>query len=102
MEGNARFKIARSVFEQANDLQKNNQLTEAKAKYREAADLFAQLLEEDPKNPNADVMLFNSARAIVQSGTLTAALPLYRKLYTQYPTSEYAKAARFQEALALV
>lgn len=101
IEGNARFKIARAVFEQANELQKNNQLSAAKAKYKEAADLFAALLQEDPKNPFADVMLFNSARAITESGTLTAALPLYRKLYTQYPNSEYAKAARFQEALAL-
>jgi cellulose synthase operon protein C len=101
IEGNARFKIARAVFEEANELTKNNQLTEAKAKYKESAELFAKLLEEDPKNPYADVMLFNSARAIVQSGTVTLALPLYKRLYTEYPESEYAKTARFQEALAL-
>lgn len=101
IEGNARFKIARAVFEQANDFQKNNQLAEAKAKYKESAELFDGLLKEDPNNPYADIMLFNSARAVVQSGTTTAALPLYRKLYTSYPNSEYAKPARFQEALAL-
>ena len=101
IEGNARFKIARGIFEEANELHKNNQLTEAKAKYKESAELFAALLEEDPKNQYADIMLFNSARAIALSGTMTRALPLYRKLYTEYPHSEYAKTARFQEALAL-
>lgn len=101
IEGNAKFKIARAVYEQANELQKNNQLSEAKAKFKESADLYAKLLDEDPKNPYADIMLFNSARAIVLSGVTTAAIPLYRKLYTQYPESEHAKAARFQEALAL-
>ncbi len=101
IEGNARFKIARSVYEQANELQKNNQINEAKAKFKESADLFSALLAEDPKNPYADIMLFNTARAIVLSGTSTAAIPLYRKLYKEYPDSEYAKSARFQEALAL-
>lgn len=101
IEGNARFKIARKVFEDANELQKNNQLSEAKAKYRESAELFAVLLREDPKNPYADVMLFNSARAIAQSGAMTAAIPLYREVYIKYPKSDYAKTARFQEALAL-
>lgn len=101
IEGNARFKMARKVFEDANELQKNNQLAEAKAKYRESAELFAVLLREDPKNPYADVMLFNSARAIAQSGAMTAAIPLYREVYTKYPKSDYAKTARFQEALAL-
>lgn len=101
IEGNAKFKIARSVYEQANELQKNNQLGEAKAKFKESADLFGALLAEDPQNPYADVMLFNSARALVLSGTAIAALPLYRRLYTQYPNSEHAKSARFQEALIL-
>lgn len=101
VEGNARFKIARGVFEEANELQKNNQLALAKAKYKESADLFALLLQEDPQHPHADIMLFNSARAIVLSGTMAQALPLYKKLYSDYPQSEYAKTARFQEALAL-
>jgi TolA-binding protein len=101
IEGNARFKMARSVFEEANELQKNNQLTEAKAKYKESAELFANLLKEDPTNPYADAMLFNSARAIAQSGLMSAALPLYREVYSKYPKSEFAKDARFQEALAL-
>jgi len=101
IEGNARFKMARTVFEQAAKLKEENQLAEAKVKYREAAALFLTLLKEDPTNPYADVMLFNSARAIAESGTTTEALPLYRELYTKYPKSEYAKVARFQEALAL-
>lgn len=100
-EGNARFKLARAIFEEASELKKNNQLAQAKLKFREAADLFANILAEDPKNPYADVMLFNSARAIVESGTMTEALPIYKRIYTEYPNSEYAKSARFQEALAL-
>lgn len=99
--GNARFKLARQVFESASELKKNNQLALAKEKFKESAELFANILAEDPKNPYADVMLFNSARAIVESGTMTQALPLYRRLYTEYPNSDYAKSARFQEALAL-
>ncbi|HXW60221.1 MAG TPA: tetratricopeptide repeat protein, partial [Myxococcota bacterium] len=101
IEGNARFKIAGKIFEEANELQKQNQLTLAKEKYKESARLFAELLAEDPTNPHADLMLWNSARAITQSGTLTQALPLYKRLYTEYPKSEYAKNARFQEALIL-
>lgn len=101
MEGNARFKIARAVFEEASQLEKNNQINAARAKYKESAELFEALLKEDPKNPYADIMLFNQARAVVQSGTMTAGLPLYKRVYTEYPNSEYAKAARFQEALAL-
>lgn len=101
IEGNAKFKIARGVYESANALQESNQLADAKAKFKESAELFTALLAEDPKNPHADIMLFNSARAIALSGTTSAALPLYRKLYKDYPNSEYAKSARFQEALAL-
>ncbi|MCA9507614.1 MAG: tetratricopeptide repeat protein [Myxococcales bacterium] len=101
IEKNAQFKIARSVFEEAHELQKNNQLTESKAKYRESAQLFATLLKEDPNNPYADIMLFNSARAVTESGVITEALPLYRELYSKYPKSQYAKSARFQEAFAL-
>lgn len=101
MEGNARFKVARAMFEEANDLQKKNQLALAKEKYIESAQLFSILLAENPQNPYADIMLWNSARAVMQSGTLTEALPLFKKLYTSFPKSEYAKAARFQEALAL-
>jgi tetratricopeptide (TPR) repeat protein len=101
IEGNAKFKMARQVFETANELNKQGQITEAKAKYQEAAGMFAKLLQEDPKNPHADLMLFNQARAVVESGTSTQALPLYRKLYTQYPSSEFAKQSRFQEALTL-
>jgi TolA-binding protein len=76
-------------------------LAQSKAKYQEAAQLFAVLLQEDPKSPYADVMLWNSARAKVLSGNPMEALPLYKKLYISYPRSEYAKLARFQEALAL-
>lgn len=101
LQGNARFKLARAVFESATELKKNNQLADAKAKYKESADLFSAILADDPTNPYADIMLFNSARAIVESGTMTQALPIYKKLYTEYPQSEYAKTARFQEALAL-
>lgn len=101
IEGNARFKIARGVFQEASDLHQKGELQAAKAKYKESAEMFKSILADDPKNPNADIMLFNSAHAIAQSGTTTAALPLYKKLYTQYPKSEYAKVARFQEALAL-
>lgn len=101
IEGNAKFKIARAVYEEANELQKNNQNAEAKAKFKQSSEMFASLLAEDPKNPYADVMIFNSARAIVLSGSTAAAIPLYRKLYKEYPDSEYAKSARFQEALAL-
>ncbi len=101
IEGNARFRMARAVFDEADKLKENNQLSDARAKYKESAELFAVLLREDPSNPYADVMLFNSARAITQSGLLSSALPLYRELYTKYPKSELAKDARFQEALAL-
>lgn len=98
IEGNAKFKIARAVFDEANELQKNNQLGAAKAKYKEASSMFISLLAEDPKNPYADIMLFNAARAIVFSGTSMEALPLYRRLYTQYPNSDLAKDARGLEA----
>ena len=101
LQSNARFKIARMVFEDAAKLQKENQMADAKAKYKEAASLFLNLLKEDPKSTYADIMLFNVAQAAVESGKTTEALPFYRRLYTEYPQSEYAKVARFQEALAL-
>lgn len=101
IEGNARFKIAKAVFDDANNLLKEGQVSLSKDKFKEAAQLFEVLLQEDPKNPFADVMLFNAAKAIVQSGSSAQALPYYVKLYTEHPTSEYAKVARFQEALLL-
>lgn len=101
IESNARFKIARSMFEEANELYKQNQINQAKVKYKESAELFAQLLKEDPKNPYADIMLFNMARAVDQSGTMTMALPLYKKVFSEYPNSEYAKSAQFRAALIL-
>lgn len=101
IEGNARFKIARAVFEEANELQKHMQFQEAKKKYKESAELYLKLLDEDPQNPYADVMLFNAAQAVMQSGRVPDALVQLRRLYTQYPQSEYAKQARFQEALSL-
>jgi tetratricopeptide (TPR) repeat protein len=101
IEGTARFKAARAIFDRANELLEKNQLTEAKATFKESAQLFETLLKEDPSNPFADVMLFNLARAIMYSGKTTEALPVLHKLYTEYPKSEFAKSARFQEALAL-
>jgi len=96
-----RFKLARATFEEAVSLQKNNQISLSKVKYKEAAEQFTTLLNEDPKSPYADVMLFNAATSIANSGTMTAAIVLYRELYLKHPKSEYAKLARFQEALGL-
>ena len=50
-------KSGRSGFfgESASELKKNNQLGEAKEKYKEAARMFAELLKEDPKNSFADL-----------------------------------------------
>lgn len=101
MEGSARFKIARAIFEDANELIKKNQLALAKEKYRESLELFSMLLQDDPKNPYADIMLWNMARSSALAGSVTRALPLYKRLYREFPKSEYAKRARFQEALSL-
>lgn len=101
LEGDAKFKMALAVFQEANELHKNHQISLAKEKYKESASMFETLLKEDPKSPYADIMLFNSARAIVQSGSTLQALPYYKRLYSEYPKSQYAKIARFQEALAL-
>lgn len=101
LQYNARFKLARSIFEEANNLKNNNQLSKAKEKYQESAKNFAVLLEEDPNSPYADIMLFNSARAIAQSGLMSEAIPLYKEVYKKYPKSDLANLARFQEALAL-
>ncbi len=101
IEGNARFKIARAVFEEANNLFKADQINDAKDKFKESAALFGVLLQEDPQNPYADIMIFNTAQAIVKSGSSSDALPYYRKLYKEYPQSEYAASARFQEAFLL-
>jgi len=101
IESEARFKIAGDIFQKAAKLKEENQLGLARAKYKESAKLFSELLKENPNSPYADVMLFNIARAVLESGTMLEALPLYRELYTKYPNSEYAKTARFQEALTL-
>lgn len=96
---NAEFKMARAVFESANELHKKGELTKSKALYKQSSQMYLDLLKADPKNQYADLMLFNAARGVAESGTSNQALPLYKRLYKEYPKSEYAKAARFQEAL---
>ena len=101
IEGNARFKIAKSVFEEAAKLFQDEKINDAKEKFRESAKLYVELLNDDPKNPYADIMIFNTAQAIVRSGSSADALPYYRRLYKDYPQSQYASSARFQEAFLL-
>lgn len=101
IEKNAKFKIAKKIFEEASAYKNNNQLKLAKEKYKEAASMFEKLIKESPDSNYADIILFNIAHGIVNYGSMAKALPYYKRLYTNYPKSKLARSARFQEAIIL-
>lgn len=101
IESGIKFKMAKAVFENANKLYENKEINSAKEKYKKSSEMFLDLLKENQNNKNADVMLYNAAKSVMLSGTITQALPLYKKIYTNFPESVYAESARFEEALLL-
>ena len=61
-----------------------------------AADLFLQLVAEDPKHEFADKALFNAASCYEGARRFESALKLYERIFAEYPKSELADEALFR------
>jgi cellulose synthase operon protein C len=64
-------------------------------KYEEAAKLFIQAVDDDPKVEFADKALNNAAFCYQQAYRFESAIKLYERLFTQYPQSPLADASVF-------
>jgi tetratricopeptide (TPR) repeat protein len=58
--------------------------------FEAAADRYVALVSEAPDDPNADRALNNAAVAYEKIGRYGSASQTYRRIYTSYPTSEFA------------
>jgi TolA-binding protein len=67
-------------------------------RWAEAAVLFTQLVEEDPKHEFADKALFNAASCHESDRRFESALRLYERISKEYPASSYADLALFRVA----
>ena len=65
-------------------------------KWEPAADLFLQLVAEEPKHEFADKALFNAASCYEGARRFESALKLYERIYAEYPKSELADEALFR------
>jgi TolA-binding protein len=74
-----------------------SQLMEDK-RYDEAAQAFASLVEEDPRNEFADKALYNAASCHERARRFESALRLYERVYREYPKSSLAPDALFRVA----
>jgi len=61
-----------------------------------AAELFLQLVAEDPKHEFADKALFNAASCYEGARRFESALKLYERIYAEYPKSALADEALFR------
>lgn len=78
--------------------QEANQLFEA-GEYEAAADRYIALVDQSPKDPNADRALNNAAVAYEKVGRFGSASKTYERIYKQYPDSEFADDALLRSGL---
>ncbi len=69
------------------------------AEYEAAADRYIALVDEAPKDPNADRALNNAAVAYEKIGRFKSAGEAYKRIYTAYPESELADDALLRSGL---
>ncbi|MCB9704039.1 MAG: tetratricopeptide repeat protein [Myxococcales bacterium] len=79
-------------FEEANLLFEDGE-------YEAAADRYIALVDEAPKDPNADRALNNAAVAYEKIGRFKSASEAYKRIYTDYPDSEMADDALLRSGL---
>lgn len=72
----------------------------ADGKYDEAAKLYVQLADENPKGDDADKALNNAAVAYEKSNRFAAAVKLYERIVEQYPNSKFVDDALFRTAVS--
>lgn len=68
-------------------------------KYEQAAELYVQLVDSDPKGQNADKALNNAAVAYENSLRYAAATRLYERIVKEYPQSPFVDDALFRTAV---
>ena len=78
--------------------QEANQLFEAD-EFEAAADRYIALVDQAPKDPNADRALNNAAVAYEKIGRFGSASKTYERIYKQYPDSEFADDALLRSGL---
>ena len=69
-------------------------------KFEEAAALYVQIVDQDPKNEDADKALNNAAVAYENVKRFTAATKLYERIVTDYPNSKFVDDALFRTAVS--
>src|SRR5213076_11118 len=72
----------------------------ADKKYEEAAALYVQIVDQDPKGDDADKALNNAAVAYENVKRFAAATRLYERIVTEYPTSKFVDDALFRTAVS--
>jgi tetratricopeptide (TPR) repeat protein len=79
--------------------QKADQLF-AEKKYEEAAKMYVEIVDRDPKGEDADKALNNAAVAYENVKRFAAATRLYERVVTEYPTSKFVDDALFRTAVS--
>ncbi|MFI5288790.1 MAG: tetratricopeptide repeat protein [Polyangia bacterium] len=72
----------------------------ADKKYEDAAALYIQIVDSDPKNEDADKALNNAAVAYENVKRFGAATKLYERIVTEYPNSKFVDDALFRTAVS--
>lgn len=68
----------------------------AKERYKQAAEEYIRLIEENPDNKYADAAMNNAAVAYEKTRRFESATRTYETLYTKYPDSPFAEGALFR------
>jgi tetratricopeptide (TPR) repeat protein len=69
-------------------------------KFEEAAQLYVQIVDSDPKNEEADKALNNAAVAYENVKRFAAATKLYQRIVDDYPNSKFVDDALFRTAVS--
>jgi tetratricopeptide (TPR) repeat protein len=69
-------------------------------KFEEAAQLYVQIVDSDPKNEEADKALNNAAVAYENVKRFAAATKLYQRIVDEYPSSKFVDDALFRTAVS--
>jgi tetratricopeptide (TPR) repeat protein len=72
----------------------------ADKKYEEAAALYINVVDADPKDPDADKALNNAAVAYENVKRFAAATKMYERIVNDYPTSKFLDDALFRTAVS--
>jgi cellulose synthase operon protein C len=72
----------------------------ADKKFEEAAALYVQIIDADPKGDDADKALNNAAVAYENVKRFAAATKLYQRIVDQYPNSKFVDDALFRTAVS--